>query len=189
MTLLGNSSHVGVVCQLLAPLCEQLGVIPPQSVISIMERLPPGNSPDVAGLFLREGVRKPAAFVPISQTKEDHVRLVSKLCHLVSPKGTDVLISSSQESLPKWKTICGWSWRTQGSSPREHINKLELRAVETALRWRLFRLRQPNNRILHLVDSMVSLFVLNKGRSSSRQLRSVSRRIAALQIAGNFLLV
>lgn len=203
MTLLGNSWHVGVVSQLLAPLCEQLGLISSHSVSSIMERLKPGNSADVAGLLLREGVRKPAAFVPISQTKEDQVRLVSKLCHLVSPKGTDVLISSSQEPLPKthrlrnslspklwkWKTICGWSWRANGDSTRDHINKLELRAVETSLRWRLFRLRQPNARILHLVDSMVSLHVLNKGRTSSRRLRSVSRRIAALQIAGNFLLV
>ena len=64
-----------------------------------MEHLKPGNAPDVAGLLLRETLRKPAAFVPVAQTKEDQVRLVSKVSHLVSPKGTDVLISPALKNL------------------------------------------------------------------------------------------
>eukprot|EP00435_Cladocopium_sp_Y103_P052374 s1447_g16.t1 len=52
-----------------------LGLIPVQSVFSIMDRLKPGNSSEVTSLLLRESFRRPAAFVAVSQTQEDQERL------------------------------------------------------------------------------------------------------------------
>ena len=203
MSLIGNSWHVGVVSVLLQPLLEKLKLVPHRSIVDVLERLVPGQSPDVAGLLLRETFKRPMPYQIVSQDVDDQVRLVCKLGHLVSAKGSDVMITSQSEPLPKfhrfrtslnpklwkWKVVCGWKWRAPKHSFQEHINKLELRAIETSLRWHLFKLRAPATRTLHLVDSLVSLYVLNKGRTSSWKLRSVCKRIAALQLAGRVLLV
>ena len=74
-----------------------------------------------------------------------------------------------------------WRWRhvlKHKVKQDEHINKLELRAFELALRWRL-RARARSRRFLHLVDSQVVLSVLGRGRTSSRKLRPVLRSIFA----------
>ena len=65
----------------------------------------------------------------------------------------------------------------------EHINVLELRAVQTALRWVLSRPAGNNCRLLLLIDSSVSVFALNKGRSSARPVLRRLRAIAALVLA------
>ena len=202
MSLVGNAWHVGVVANLLQPLCESLGLSEKRTVSQVMNALQPGGSAEVAGLLLRPGFERPQPFARVEHTAEEDSTLVSKLCHLVSSKGTDVLLTSNSEGLPKqhrlrnslspklwkWRVLCGWKWRGNSSSIPEHINKLEMRAVETGLRWRLFRHKAYRKRVLHLVDSMVSLQIINKGRTSSRKLRSISRRIAALLISGNLLL-
>ena len=202
LSLIGNAWHVGVVANLLQHLCFQLGLLPDQSVSDVMKQLKPGSAADAAGLLLREGFERPKPFHTVDQNSQDQLNLVRKLNHLVSSKGTDVLLTTGSESMPKqhrlrnslspklwrWKVLCGWKWRNTAHSVPEHINKLEMRAVETALRWHLFRHRAYGKRVLHLVDSMVSLQIINKGRTSSRKIRSVSKRIAALLISGNLLL-
>lgn len=201
MTLVGNGWHVGVVCNLLQPLFYKLGLVPFRTVSQVMNSLIPGKSSEVSGLLLRQGIRKSLPFQAISTTGSP-LQLVKKLLHLVSSKGTDVLLTSPSEVLPKhhrlrtslsprlwhWRVICGWQWRPGGSSIPEHINRLEMRAVETSLRWRLFRQKGYRSRVLHLVDSMVSLQIINKGRSSSRKIKPIMRRISALLIAGNILM-
>ena len=201
MSLVGNGWHAGVVSCLLQPLFHRLGLAPKRSVAEVVSLLHPGGGKDLSSILLKEKQERPLPFARTPHDSEAPQRLVSKLCHLVSAKGSDVLLTAGNEPIPKyhrlrnslspklwkWKVLCGWRWKPRGG--REHINKLELRAVQTALRWRLFRHKESNCRILHLVDSLVSLQVLNKGRSSSRKLRSVSRKIAALQLVGNFSLV
>jgi len=66
----------------------------------------------------------------------------------------------------------------------EHINKLELRAVLNASRWRLRSERGLRQRYLHLVDSQVVAGVLAKGRSSSYKLKIITKKISALHLAG-----
>ena len=63
-----------------------------------------------------------------------------------------------------------------------------MRSIDTALRWRLCRHKGFRTNILHLVDSLVSLQVISKGRTSSRKLRSVCKRIAGLQLVAGLLL-
>ena len=118
----------------------------------------------------------------------------------MSSRGTDVLLKSSTEpvrsydrlrtSVParlwKWKVACGWSWKRPQSGNVEHINRLEIRAVLTSIKWRILKAKQTRKRFLHLVDSLVSLHIINKGRSSSRKLRAITKKIAAwLLLSGN----
>ena len=124
-------------------------------------------------------------------TNED--KLASKLLTLVSMKGEDLLLQASSEdsvkyhrlraSVPaklwRWKTITGWSWRDNS----EHINVLEMRAVLTSLRWRIEKKQILHSKFIHLVDSLVCLHSLSRGRSSSRKLKRSLLRINALLLA------
>jgi len=120
---------------------------------------------------------------------------VAQLGQLVSVKGEDILLTAASSQLVKfhrlrasvparlwkWKVISGWKWR---GSP-EHINSLELRAVLTSLKWRIQHQKQIKCRFLHLVDSLVVLHAMARGRSSSRKLRSTLSRINALLLCSS----
>lgn len=122
-------------------------------------------------------------------------RLVSKLGNLVSVKGEDILLTSTSSQLTKfhrlrasvpaklwhWKVVSGWRW----TGTPEHINALEMRAVLTSLKWRVLHRKQTRTRFLHLVDSLVVLHALTRGRSSSRKLRSTLSRINALLLCSS----
>ena len=74
----------------------------------------------------------------------------------------------------RWKVIAGWTW-TGGN---EHINSLELRAVLTAVKWRIQRQG-------HLACRLVALHSLSRGRSSSRKLRRAISKVNALLLASS----
>ena len=79
-----------------------------------------------------------------------------------------------------------WNWITIKSVPfhnYEHINVLELRMFLFSLRWRARSSEYFGTRFLHLLDSQVAIAVAVKGRSSSRQLNQVLRRVSALSLA------
>ena len=82
----------------------------------------------------------------------------------------------------EWKDIISIAWTRTG----EHINVLEARAYGLALRWRARALRHHGSRFVHLVDSLVVLGVMSKGRSSSTRLRPVIMRNAAVILAAGF---
>lgn len=85
--------------------------------------------------------------------------------------------------VPVCQHVCGsgaqWPWKGN----KEHINALELRATFTALRWRLERKQVLHGKFVHLVDSLVVLHTLSRGRSSSRKLRRTLLRTNALLLA------
>ena len=137
---------------------------------------------------------RPYTRPPRTATVEhDDTLLAKKIAGLTSLKGEDILLQTQREdpvlyhrlraSIPanlwKWRTICGWKWR----GAKEHINVLELRAVFTTLRWRIGKKGMLRQRWLHLVDSLVCLRSLARGRSSSRKLRRTLLRINALLLA------
>ena len=127
--------------------------------------------------------------------------LIRKLGSLMSTRGTDVLLKAPTEplrsydrlrtSIPaklwKWQTCCAWLWKKpRCNEVPEHINKLELRAVLTAVKWRIMKTKLTRSKFLHLVDSLVSLHIVNKGRTSSRKLRTIMKKISAwLLLSGN----
>lgn len=187
LTLVGNSWHVGVIAWLLSQLLVPLGLISPLSLQDIVTRLAPGGSPVLQGLLLRPPL--------MSDTKTfcPSERLVAKISGLTSLKGEDILLQSPSEipvryhrlrsSLPaklwRWRTVAGWQW----SGNQEHINVLEARAVLTTIKWRILQRKQCNLRCLHLVDSLVVLHALTRGRTSSRKMRSTIMRINAYLLA------
>lgn len=105
-------------------------------------------------------------------------------------KGEDLLLQQSgapavkhhrlRASVPanlwRWSTVTGWRWK---GNP-EHINVLELRAAMTSIRYRIEELDQRDVRFVHLVDSLVVLHSLCRGRSSSRKMRRTLMRLNSL---------
>lgn len=75
-----------------------------------------------------------------------------------------------------------WLWR-------EHINLLEVRAVTLALHWLLTYPSVVDARVLLLTDSLVTLYSLWKGRSSSPGLLLALRKAQALTLAGGITLM
>ena len=185
--VIGNTWHVGVVAWLLSQLLAPLGLIMPVSVQELVERLTPGKNAHLQALLLRPPVEHTTQTFPPSRL------LVQKLAGLSSLKGEDILVQQVTEmplryhrlrqSIPGklWRLciISGWRWV---ENP-EHINVLEARAIFTTLKWRAQQLGQLDCRCVHLVDSIVVLHCLTRGRSSSRKLRRTIMRIGSLLLA------
>ena len=189
LSLLGNSWSVPVVTWLLGQLLFMLGLIQRKRVQDIVEAVTPGKGEFLQTLLLRPPLRfSNMSFSPSTM-------LVKKLAGLTTIKGEDLLLQNKSEvpvkfhrlraSIParlwRWRTVSGWVWK---GAP-EHINVLELRAVWTTLKWRVEQLGQMNLRSLHLVDSLVVLHALTRGRSSSRKMRRTLMRINSLLLACN----
>eukprot|EP00438_Fugacium_kawagutii_P028598 Skav226690 [mRNA] locus=scaffold3971:127988:129514:- [translate_table: standard] len=79
-----------------------------------------------------------------------------------------------------------WKWHTAHHYPfqrEEHINILEMRAYIHCMEWRLRNAGFQDARALHLLDSQVVISVSTKGRSSSRQLNRLLRKLGAMTLA------
>eukprot|EP00438_Fugacium_kawagutii_P003348 Skav236156 [mRNA] locus=scaffold436:191685:195386:- [translate_table: standard] len=189
-TLLGNTWSVPVVAVLLGQLFSLLGWISPLHPEQVLARCRPGGHSLAQGRLAR---------LPLNpcrrKVEADPAALATKLGNLVSIKGEDILLTTPTSQLVKfhrlrasvparlwrWQIVSGWKW----SHPGDHINTLELRAVLTSLRYRIEHRRQLGCRMIHLVDSLVCLHALARGRSSSRRLRRTLARVNALILAGN----
>ena len=188
LSLVGNSWNVGVIAWLLSQLGAVLGLNPSLTVQEISQRTSPGSVKDFQSFLQR-----PLMSQTRMRVKGQADQLVKKLLSQVSIKGDDVLLQSSSEDhvkyhriratipakLWKWKTVCGWSWK----GVTEHINVLEMRAALTALKWRIERRQCLHTKFVHLLDSLVCLHALSRGRSSSRKLRRTLLRVNALLLA------
>eukprot|EP00438_Fugacium_kawagutii_P000873 Skav218505 [mRNA] locus=scaffold1564:7454:12902:+ [translate_table: standard] len=81
-----------------------------------------------------------------------------------------------------------WVWKVAQSYPwlqSEHINVLELRAILRSLEWRARTCTFHSARFMHLSDSQICISVLTKGRSSSRRINRLLRKIHSLCLALN----
>jgi hypothetical protein len=74
----------------------------------------------------------------------------------------------------RWRKIVGAVWKRP-----EHINRLEARALHTALRWCLSRPTVTGSRLLMFSDSSTVCGSVNKGRSSSPEILRILRSIAS----------
>ena len=190
LTLLGNSWSVPVVSCLLGQLFQRLGITSLVNPQQIVDAMIPGRAAAVQTRLFRLPLNPSRA-----GTEDKSAELATKLCHLVSIKGEDVMLTTptSQQvkfhrlraTVPgrcwKWKVIAGWKW----TSPGEHINSLELRAIYTSLRWRIEHQQHLRTRFIHLTDSLVCLHCLSRGRSSSRKLRRTMAKINSLLLASS----
>ena len=166
-----------------------LGLNEATTVREVVQRTSPGSSAHFQTFLQRPFVKA------LHKKAHSHseLTLVKKFLALVSMKGEDIMLISASDDLAKyhrlrasippnlwkWRTVAGWRWM----GAREHINCLELRAALTALRWHLERNKQLHIKFVHLLDSLVSLRTLCRGRSSSKKLRRTVLRINALLLA------
>ena len=67
----------------------------------------------------------------------------------------------------------------------EHIHLLEGRAALTGLKWLARQPSRHHSRVPFFVDSQACLGALAKGRSSSRKLNRICRRVAAYTCAAH----
>ena len=183
LTLLGNTWCVPVIAWLLSCLLSLLGFIEPLTPQMIVDRLVPGKGRTLQGLLQRPPIRVSTSSYPCSS------ELVRRLSTLVSLKGEDILLQAPTDtpakfhrlraSVParlwRWKTIASWEW----TGNAEHINVLELRAVLTTIKYRIEQMKEIDLRCIHLVDSLVVLHALTRGRSSSRKMRRTLMRLNA----------
>lgn len=185
-TLIGNTWNVSVVAWLMGNLFFPLRLSKISTVDQVVKQTSPGQGTDLRTYLQRPPIRR----ITSHSVPADTGALAKKLASFVSIKGEDVLLQMASEnslryhrlraSVPaklwRWKVVAGWAWQ-HGAA---HINELELRAVLTCLSWRLQRRRQKRCRFVHLVDSLVVLHCLSRGRSSSKKLRRVLSQINAL---------
>ena len=78
----------------------------------------------------------------------------------------------------QWKSLFSVHWRESS-----HINFLEMKMILLSLLWKTRVPSAVGKRWLHLEDSMVCLYILSKGRTSSHLLQPICRQIGAVQIA------
>ena len=78
-----------------------------------------------------------------------------------------------------------WQWKhlfkVRWVNP-SHINYLEMKMILLTLLWKARNPQNINKRWLHLEDSMVCLYILTKGRTSSHLLQPLTNKIGALQM-------
>lgn len=125
------------------------------------------------------------------KVKELSQALVHHYLRRMEFRGSDVRLDVGlfyrPDAAPRTSVDPGrWSWTVAHSYPfrtAEHINVLELRAILHTLEWRARTSIFHSCRFLHLSDSQVCLGVLTKGRSSSRKVNRLLRRVCSLCIA------
>ena len=179
-----------VIAWLVYQLAYKLGLCRPFTVQEIVDTLTPGKGSHLQSILIRPpvGVRG-----RLLSTLEGP--LLRKLLGLVSIKGEGLMVQSASEPQVKFhrlrasvpaklsscREVAGWSWKRAG----EHINILEMRAVLTMLRRMVQRRRLRSCRMLHLIDSLVCLRALSRGRSSSQKLRLVLVKVNSLLLAAD----
>ena len=120
---------------------------------------------------------------------EEAAQLVRYLGRQVNHTGSDVRILSgepmgkkgSHGSMRAW----WWQWKHLFSvkwiNPH-HINFLEMKMILLTLLWKGRNPDNCNKRWFHLEDSMVCLYILSKGRTSSHLLQPLVNKIGAVQL-------
>ena len=87
-------------------------------------------------------------------------------------------VGRNWDSLSRWKEEARWVWKLE-----EHNNVLEARAGVISARKATMTKDHWNKRHLLISDSQVAIGVFGKGRSSSRSLNILARRLASIALA------
>ena len=78
----------------------------------------------------------------------------------------------------QWKHLFSVHWNS-----KSHINFLEMKMILLTLLWKARSPKAVGKRWLHLEGSMVCLYILTKGRTSSHMLQPLCSQIGAVQLA------
>jgi hypothetical protein len=157
----------------------------PQKVEDFVARLGPFYDPDYCE---QETVQ---TYDVKSHGYEESALLTEQLFRRVSHRGVDLRLGVALTGKPHiWPVRAVpadmYLWMTVVSQPLQmaHINQQESRALLVAVRYRTRILSELNKRAVHLVDSLVTMFALAKGRSSATDIIRILRRTNALILMG-----
>ena len=125
------------------------------------------------------------------------LELVQQLGRSLNHTGCDVRISTGQimgQKTPTHASVRAWWWQWKHLFKvkwnfSSHINFLEMKMILLTLLWKARSPSKVNKRWLHLEDSLVSLYILSKGRTSSLVLQPLARQIGAIQLAMGSMLI
>ena len=120
--------------------------------------------------------------------KQTMAQLVHIFLRRVEHRGSDIRVDTGDlfraDAYPRsaidplkweWRHCRAFRWQRQ-----EHINLLELRAALHAVQWRSRRVAYCDLRTMLLIDNQAILAVIAQGRSSSKKVNNLLRRLAAL---------
>ena len=150
-----------------------------------------------APLFLEAPIQRRLFYGAYPNGSETAEALHRGLLRRINHTGSDIRVTSGQVVNPKAfprQSVCAdwWKWTPVFAARwarTDHINNLELRAIIQAVRWRISHHKETDMRILHVTDSYVCMSVISKGRSSSKMLQFLLRRLAAELLAFGLLLI
>ena len=130
--------------------------------------------------------------------KNTMAQLVHVFLRRVEHRGSDIRVDTGDLFRADAYPRCAidplkWEWRHCRAfrwKRTEHINLWELRAALHAVQWRSRRAAYCDLRTMLLIDNQAILAVIAKGRSSSKKVNNLLRRLAALCCSlNNYLLV
>eukprot|EP00435_Cladocopium_sp_Y103_P035124 s3074_g9.t1 len=113
----------------------------------------------------------------LGQLFQSHLQFEEKLRHACDfeAKGLEEPLANEVVRCEEWSVDSSWKW-----TGRSHINVLEIASYLQAIKRAA---RKGGGRFSFLLDSSVALFSTSKGRSSSRALAPLLRKIMAIAIA------
>eukprot|EP00438_Fugacium_kawagutii_P005526 Skav227070 [mRNA] locus=scaffold72:1057412:1062770:- [translate_table: standard] len=133
----------------------------------------------------------------VALNKQLMTSLVAHFLRRVEYRGSDIRLDSEVLFKPgqcprtsidpskwEWKHCRAFRWRHTA-----HINLLELKALTHAIQWRARRSKYHSFRTMLLCDSQSVVAVVAKGRSSSKKVNHLLRRLAALCLSLNLYLL
>jgi len=192
LSLCGDSFSMLSFGWVISQLCKHW--VRPRSPTEIIRRM--GLAPGCGlAVHLEAPIQRALCYGPTGSNSPRTQDLVAHLSRHVNHTGSDVCLSLGTPFSPKvpnhvtlradwwtWKMLFTTKWKFSS-----HINFLEMKMILQSIQWRARKSSACNSRWLHLSDSMVSNYILSKGRTSSQLLQPVTREIAAHLLALNSL--
>lgn len=187
-SLCGDSFAISSFAIIGAVLCQDLTPrMTPQQIVDRLG-LAPGASahPSVRAPMTRflqysDGVAADTTVEELSQQLGASVNHTGSDVRVLTGQVLNKKVSSHASIKAMW-----WQWRhlfnLRWTFPA-HINSLEMRMIVQAFLWRARNPKAVGKRWLHIEDSMVCLFILSKGRTSSRLLQPLCNQMGAIQLA------
>ncbi len=180
---IGNTFHLGVLCELAQPPLVEFGALPkelPRAALACTGRVRP-----IGGI---------APFAPREQPVSDaEQKLVQAIARNAERGHTDVRLDTGTPYRPKcwprgalraslwrWRVATAWKW-----SDSEHINVLEARATLNTVRRRFRKASKHGHRFSILTDSQVCAAIFGKGRTGSRKVLPVLKKHNSLCLAAH----
>ena len=196
LSLIGDSFCVLSFGWVAGQLCRAIREPPsPEELVNVLG-LAPGTC-SRKGASAPMGRWKQYGFCDLKDSELAQQYLVNKLALGANHTGSDVRITTGELMAPsktvrqsteaiwwRWKQVFSKKWRFP-----HRINALEMRALLLGLQWRAQRPGHLGKRVVHLVDSFVTLGIVCKGRTSSLMLRALARQIAAHILAMGITLI